>query len=412
MKFPIITWVVIHGKKLGRTLGFPTANISLKAGLIQDGVYSFKIQIGNNEYLGIWTFREIIELLEVHIFDYNGDLYEQSITVTPIKKIRNNQKFESIDMLQKQIQSDINQVKTLSKFPSLDTIVLETLSLFKNQKELPKLDLSNFKTPLVVGSGNGYYTGRILFRNLGAFFATESEIEQKLKNIDSITDVVVISASGEKHAPIILNTAKEYQKNTCLISSNPKSSGREIADSSIIMPKISEPYTYNTSTYFGYILAENPNIDLQKLEDFILETLTAELEKIDFSQYNGFCIVIPDQFVLIREMFEVKFIELFGRKLGRDVFSYEQMKHATTVVKDEKELFICFGNESGIVYGENQINLPIFDIEHYSSMMLVGYYTIGKIQLAFPPYFMQSIEQYCIDAKTQSGFNISPMVTV
>lgn len=315
-------------------------------------------------------------------------------------------------MLQKQIQSDINQVKTLSKFPSLDTIVLETLSLFKNQKELPKLDLSNFKTPLVVGSGNGYYTGRILFRNLGAFFATESEIEQKLKNIDSITDVVVISASGEKHAPIILNTAKEYQKNTCLISSNPKSSGREIADSSIIMPKISEPYTYNTSTYFGYILAENPNIDLQKLEDFILETLTAELEKIDFSQYNGFCIVIPDQFVLIREMFEVKFIELFGRKLGRDVFSYEQMKHATTVVKDEKELFICFGNESGIVYGENQINLPIFDIEHYSSMMLVGYYTIGKIQLAFPPYFMQSIEQYCIDAKTQSGFNISPMVTV
>ncbi|MBX9809144.1 hypothetical protein K2X92_02020 [Candidatus Gracilibacteria bacterium] len=412
MKFPIITGVVIHGKKLGRTLGFPTANISLKAGLIQDGVYSFKIQIGNNEYLGIGTFREIIELLEVHIFDYNGDLYEQSITVTPIKKIRNNQKFESIDMLQKQIQSDINQVKTLSKFPSLDTIVLETLSLFKNQKELPKLDLSNFKTPLVVGSGNGYYTGRILFRNLGAFFATESEIEQKLKNIDSITDVVVISASGEKHAPIILNTAKEYQKNTCLISSNPKSSGREIADSSIIMPKISEPYTYNTSTYFGYILAENPNIDLQKLEDFILETLTAELEKIDFSQYNGFCIVIPDQFVLIREMFEVKFIELFGRKLGRDVFSYEQMKHATTVVKDEKELFICFGNESGIVYGENQINLPIFDIEHYSSMMLVGYYTIGKIQLAFPPYFMQSIEQYCIDAKTQSGFNISPMVTV
>jgi hypothetical protein len=410
MKFPTITWSVTHGKKLGRTLGFPTANIPLKVGIIADGVYSFKIQIGNNEYLGIWTFREIIELLEVHIFDYNGDLYEQSITVTPIKKIRNNKKFESIDMLQKQIQSDFIEVKTSSKFPSLDTIVLETLALFKNQKELPTLDLSNFKTPLVVWSGNGYYTGRILFRNLGAFFATESEIEQKLKNIDSITDVVVISASGEKHAPIILNTAKEYHKNTCLISSNPKSSGREIADSSVIMPKISEPYTYNTSTYFGYILAENPNIDLQKLEEFITTTLTADLEKIDFSQYSGFCIVIPDQFVLMREMFEVKFIELFGRKLGRDVFSYEQMKHATTVVKDEKELFICFGNESGIVYGKNQINLPIFDNESYAAMMITWYYTVGKIQVAFPPYFMESIEQYCIDAKTQSGFNIKPIV--
>jgi hypothetical protein len=142
------------------------------------------------------------------------------------------------------------------------------------------------------------------------------------------------------------------------------------------MPKIAEPYTYNTSTYFGYILAEDPIIDLIQLKEFITSTLENELSKIDFSQYTGFCIVVPDQFVLLREMFEVKFIELFGRKLGRDVFSYEQMKHATTVVKDPKELFICFGNKSGIRYGDNQVDLPIFDDEHYSSMMLVGYYTI------------------------------------
>jgi hypothetical protein len=44
-------------------------------------------------------------------------------------------------------------------------------------------------------------------------------------------------------------------------------------------------------------------------------------------------------------------------------------------------------------------------------MMLVGYYTIGKIQVAFPPYFMDSIEEYCIQAKIMSGFNISPIVT-
>ena len=296
--------------------------------------------------------------------------------------------------------------------PTLDTIVLDTIDLFKNQKNLPKLDLSSFRTPLVVWSGNGYYTGRILFRNLGAFFATESEIESKLEHISSITDVVVISASGEKHAPIILDAAKKHQKNTLLISSSQSSSGRDIADTSIIMPKIAEPYTYNTSTYFGYILAEDPTIDLAQLREFITNTLENELSKIDFSQYTGFCIVVPDQFVLLREMLEVKFIELFGRKLGRDVFSYEQMKHATTVVKDPKELFICFGNNSGIRYGDNQINLPIFDTEHYSAMMLVGYYTIGKIQVAFPPYFMESIEQYCIDAKTQSGFTISPMVGV
>jgi glucosamine 6-phosphate synthetase-like amidotransferase/phosphosugar isomerase protein len=147
-------------------------------------------------------------------------------------------------------------------YHTLDTIVLSTLDLYSKQERLPKLNLTKLNIPLVVGSGNGYYTGRILFRNLGAFFATESEVDSKLANIASITDVVVISASGEKHASIILNSARDHHKKTLLISSSPKSSGRDIADVSIIMPKIREPYTYNTSTYFGYMLAETPDLDL------------------------------------------------------------------------------------------------------------------------------------------------------
>lgn len=51
-------------------------------------------------------------------------------------------------------------------YPTLDQIVLETLQFYKNQSNFPKLDLSLFQTPLIVGSGNGYYTGRILFRNV------------------------------------------------------------------------------------------------------------------------------------------------------------------------------------------------------------------------------------------------------
>ena len=196
-------------------------------------------------------------------------------------------------------------------YPTLDQIVLDTIDLYSNSGKLPKLDLTEFNTPLVVGSGNGYYTGRILFRNLGAFFATESEVETKLANIDSITDVVVISASGEKHAPIILGTAKQHLKNTLLISSSPKSSGRDIADVSIIMPKIREPYTYNTSTYFGYMLAETPGLDLVALREFITGTLEDAIAKINFADYSSFFIVIPNEFVLLREMFETKFIELF-----------------------------------------------------------------------------------------------------
>lgn len=162
-------------------------------------------------------------------------------------------------------------------FPTLDQIVLETIDLYSSRSDLPRIDLTQFHTPLVVGSNNGYYTGRILFRNTPAYFAVESEVEKKLENIPSITDVVVVSASGEKHAPIILEAAKRHGKRTFLISSSVSSTGRSIADASIIMPKIREPYTYNTSTYFGYMLAETPDIDLVKLREFLTGELSHAL---------------------------------------------------------------------------------------------------------------------------------------
>ena len=399
-------------------------------------------------------------------------------------------------------------------YPSLSRIVLETIDLYSSHTDLPRIDLTQFHTPLVVGSNNGYSTGRILFRNTPAYFAVESEVDSKLENIPSITDVVIVSASGEKHAPIILEAAKRHGKRTFLISSSEESTGRSMADRSIIMPKIREPYTYNTSTYFGYMLAETPDIDLVKLREFLTGELShalsfrtewnevrnparnhtsllsfsegesdsvitswarnfsvsedseqdvptrgilpishsldmtdsshlsfraeavAEVEKshsdedlptrgiltistsvemtgsIDFSQFSSFFLVIPDEFVLLREMFEVKFIELFGRKVARDIFSYEQMKHATTVVQDSGELFLCFGNDTWVVYGEHQINLPIFDTKWYAAMMLVGYYVIGLIQESLPPYFADSIEDYCVRAKALSGFDIKAWVEV
>ena len=297
-------------------------------------------------------------------------------------------------------------------FPTLDQIVLETIDLYSSRSSLPKIDLTQFQIPLVVWSGNGYSTGKILFRNVWAYFALESEVEKKLEMIPSITDVVVVSASGEKHAPIILEAAKRHGKGTFLISSSEVSTGRSIADASIVMPKIREPYTYNTSTYFGYILAETPDLDLIGLRQFLTHDIMEVLQDIDLSDFSSFFIVLPDQFVLLRDMLEVKFIELFGRRVARDIFSYEQMKHATTVVQAEWELFICFGNTTDIQYGKSQIDLPIFDEMSYASMMLVSYYLIGVIQQSLPPYFMDSIEDYCIRAKAQSGFDIKPWVEV
>jgi hypothetical protein len=299
----------------------------------------------------------------------------------------------------------------MTNLQSLDQIVLATIEKYLKTENLPSIDLSQFQLPLVVGSGNGYITGKILFRNTPAFFASESEVEEKLEKIPSIREVIVVSASGEKHAPIILDAARKMNKKTYLISSSENSTGKDTANTTVVFPKITEPYTYNTSTYFGYLYGAESGLGLEKLRGF-LGDFERILSTTDWSQYTSFCIVLPNQFVLFREMLETKFIELFGRKVARDVFSYEQMRHATTVVQDERELFICFWNESGIQYWDNQVNLPIFDESSYAAMMLVGYYLVGKIQTTFPPYFFESIEDYCARAKILSGFNISPIVSV
>lgn len=148
------------------------------------------------------------------------------------------------------------------------------------------------------------------------------------------------------------------------------------------------------------------------MESFIRDILEKSIYDIQWAKYSSFCVVLPNEFALLRDMIEMKFIELFGRKIARDVFTYEQMKHAITVVQDDRELFLCFGNETGIQYGTNQVNLPIFDTQSYAAMMLVGYYTVGKIQTAFPAYFMDSIEEYCSRAKRDFGFSPSPIVQV
>lgn len=225
--------------------------------------------------------------------------------------------------------------------------------------------------------------------------------------IDALKEVVVVSASGEKHAPILVRLARDFNKHTSLISSTSNSSASTIAESVYIFPKISEPYTYNTSTYFGYIYgSEMGNYEPKAISDFINSQIKITLENVDFSQFDSFFVVIPNEFALLKNMIETKFIELFGRKVARDVATYEQIKHAMTVIPHETELFICFGNNDKKVFGKNQINLPVFDNINYGPMMMISYFTVGLIQKALPDYFMQNIENYC----KNSEYHISPLV--
>ncbi len=119
----IFSGTVIKGKQLGRTIGFPTANIQIdsdKKILPKNGVYIVNGLINKKSYHGIMNIgvkptldqKEIS--IEVHFFDVNFDLYDQEISISVLEYIREEKKFQNLDALKLQIEED--QKKALSFF--------------------------------------------------------------------------------------------------------------------------------------------------------------------------------------------------------------------------------------------------------------------------------------------------------
>ena len=106
-----ISGKVVHGAKRGRQLGFPTANVHMRHERpALTGVYAVKLD-GLNAVanLGVRpTIAGIPKLsLEVHVLDFNGDLYGKHVHVEFLNKIRDEMKFDGLDALKAQIAADI-----------------------------------------------------------------------------------------------------------------------------------------------------------------------------------------------------------------------------------------------------------------------------------------------------------------
>jgi len=108
-----VTGEVIHGQKLGRDLGFPTANIRLPTSCgLRHGIYAVRVGRGNERFDGVAsfgrrpTFDNGAPLLEVYLFDFTGDLYGQELDVAFIAYIRDELKFDGIDALIVQMNDD------------------------------------------------------------------------------------------------------------------------------------------------------------------------------------------------------------------------------------------------------------------------------------------------------------------
>ena len=109
---------VVFGNRLGRTIGIPTANIWVpKSNLPIRGVFAVKALLKGETFNGIAnmgvrpTVGGASPVLEIHIFDFNEEIYGNRIEVEFFKKIRNEQKFENLDKLKEQINLDIEETK-------------------------------------------------------------------------------------------------------------------------------------------------------------------------------------------------------------------------------------------------------------------------------------------------------------
>ena len=106
---------VIQGKKIGRTIGYPTANIQISENyklLPKNGVYVVSSEIDNVLHFGMMnigknpTLGDNEQSIEIHFFDINEDIYNKNLQISILEHIREEQKFNSLTELQAQLEKD------------------------------------------------------------------------------------------------------------------------------------------------------------------------------------------------------------------------------------------------------------------------------------------------------------------
>ena len=119
-----VTAEVVVGNKIGRTLGFPTANLELPREymLLNGGVYASLVDYGGKTYKAMANIghrptigdrAEDQPIIEVNLFDFDGDLYGQTLRVSFIDRIRDEEKFSGLDELKMQLEQDRNTIYKL-----------------------------------------------------------------------------------------------------------------------------------------------------------------------------------------------------------------------------------------------------------------------------------------------------------
>ncbi len=117
-----ITGKVNRGDQIGRTIGYPTANILIEETyklIPSDGIFAVKVQLSGQEYKGMGyignrpTINGMTRTIEVNIFDFNRDIYSQPIRMEFLHYVRGDVKFTSLEELKVQLAKDQQTVLNL-----------------------------------------------------------------------------------------------------------------------------------------------------------------------------------------------------------------------------------------------------------------------------------------------------------
>lgn len=294
----------------------------------------------------------------------------------------------------------------------LHEVVLNALEFHarpENKRSLP--DFGAPKRIFVFGSGNAYAAGKIIFRDRDAVFADEGQYAHALdvKRDPPIECGVVISASGGKDAPDLVNALLADGLETYLLTCNENAPAAATLDEAHVVctPKQDEPLTYNTYTYVGMILAhadEKPG----EIRDHIMSEVKPVIDERfdDLRRAETFYLLVHPEFDAVREMLLTKFDELFGPMINGRCYTPEQTAHAKTLVASDGELFISFDplDAADPIFGEagkTRLDVPMPKPWGPAAMVSIGYYVIGRIQEArTEDWYRKSADDY---KPTQQG---------
>lgn len=117
---PAVSGRIIHGNKLGRELGIPTANIAVPdPTFLPYGIYAVRARLDGRDLSGVasWGTRPHFDdgtpLLEVHLLDFKQDIYGRFMSVSFMKFLRDEARFDSITAFLEQIRKDIAQARLI-----------------------------------------------------------------------------------------------------------------------------------------------------------------------------------------------------------------------------------------------------------------------------------------------------------